>query len=320
MLLRFAAATAALVASLVAAPAMAQTAFPSKPIRIVVPFGAGSSTDTVTRIIGQALSQQLGSPVIIENKPGADGIIAGNDVKNAAPDGHTLIMGTNSPMSAAPNLQKTPPYDPRKDFTPITHVGNFSFFLIVHPSLPVKSLAELVAHAKTKKLNYGTGNTTAIVQTAELARALGIEMQHIPYKTEPPAVVDLLANRIDLMIVSYSTVASHVAEGKLRPILTTLEARSPLMPDAPTLAEAGQKPLSVGSWTGIFGPAGMPKPVVEKLSKALTDVLNKPEVREALAKQAFAVKTMTPDELAKYTAEQFERWGAAIKAAGIELQ
>ena len=145
-------------------------------------------------------------------------------------------------------------------------------------------------------------------------------MQHIPYKTEPPAVVDLLAGRIDLMLVSYSTVAAHVAEGKLRPILTTLEARSPLMPDAPTLTEVGYKPLAVGSWTGIFGPAKMPKDVVDKLAKALGEVLAKPEVRDQLTKQAFAIKAMSPEDLAAYTAQQFDAWGKAIRAAGIEQQ
>ncbi len=319
MMHRLIAAVGAIVVGLVG-PVAAQAPFPSKSIRIVVPFGAGSSTDTVTRIIGQALAAKLGSPVVVDNKPGADGIIGGNDVRNAAPDGHTLLMGTNSPMSAAPHLQKTPPYDPVKDFTAIGHVGNFSFFLIVHPSLPVKSLAELVTHAKTKKLNYGTGNTTSIVQTALLAQMAGLDMQHIPYKTEPPAVIDLLEGRIDLMLVSYSTVASHVQAGKLRPILTTLEARSPLMPEAPTLPEAGFKLLPVGSWTGLFGPAKLPKGVVDKLSDALLDVMSKPEVREQLTKQAFAIKTMPPEELAAYNASQFELWGKAIKAAGIEQQ
>ena len=193
---RFLALAAAL---LFTAPSFAQ--FPNKPIRVVVPFGAGSSTDIVMRIIAQPLSQALGQPIVVDNKPGADGIIAAVDVMKAAPDGHTIILATNSPLSAAPHLKKSLPYHPINDFTPIGFVGNYTFFIVVHPGVPAKTLGDLIEYARSNpgKLNYATGNTTSIVSTAMFATLARINMQHIPYKTEPPAVIDILSGQIHLM-------------------------------------------------------------------------------------------------------------------------
>src|SRR3954462_12037686 len=221
-----------------AAPAWAQ--YPSKPIRVLVPFGAGSSTDIVMRILAQPLSQSLGQPVVVENKPGADGAIAAAEAAKAAADGHTLLLATNSPMSAAPHLRKLP-YDALADFTPITLVGNYTFFVLVHPSVPAKPLQELISHARANpgKLNYGTGNTSGIVMTAMLTSQAGIDLVHVPYKSEPPAITDLVGGNIQVMISSYSTVLPFLRDGKLRPLVTTLPNRSPLMPEVPTIVEAG---------------------------------------------------------------------------------
>ncbi len=178
--------------------------FPSKPIRVVVPFGAGSSTDIIARTIGQPLSQVLGQPVIIENKPGGDGAVAAGDVRRAAGDGHTLLMATNSPLSVVPHLHKQPPYDAIADFTAISHVGYYTFIIVVNPAVPAKTLAELIAHAKANpgKVNYGSGNTGSIVSTALLTSLAGIDMLHVPYKTEPVAIPDLLAGQIHMMNAS----------------------------------------------------------------------------------------------------------------------
>ena len=303
---------------LAAAPALAQ--FPSKPVRMVVPFGAGSSTDIVARIIGQPLGQALGQPVVVENKPGADGIIAAQDVVKSAPDGHTIFLATNSPLSAAPHLKKNVPYQALNDFTPISFVGNYTFFIVVHPSVQAKNLAELIEFARKNpgKLNYASGNTTSIVSTAMFATLAKITMTHIPYKTEPPAITDLLSGQIHLMFSSYSTVAPHMREGKLRALVTTLPDRSPLMPDVPSIVEAGFPKFPIVPWAGMVGPAKMPKDAVERLNRELNAILKRPDVRESLAKQAFAARGSSVDELSTYLKEQFDVWGKAIRDANIQ--
>ena len=301
----------------VAAPAWAQ--YPSKPIRVLVPFGAGSSTDIVMRILAQPLGQSLGQPVVVENKPGADGAIAAAEVAKAPADGHTMMLGTNSPMSAGPHLRKVP-YDAIRDFTPISLVGNYTFFVLVHPSVPARTLQELIAYAKANpgKLNYATGNTSAIVMTAMLASQAGMDLVHVPYKSEPPAITDLLSGTIQLMISSYATVAPHMREGKLRPLVTTLPNPTTLMPDVPTIVEAGFPKFSVSPWAGMFGPARMPKDVTERLNRELNALIRRADVREALLKQAFDPKGSTVDEFNAYVKEQYDVWGRAIRDAGIQ--
>lgn len=322
---RFAAyllALAALAVVLSPAAALAQAPFPAKPLRVVIPFGAGSSTDIVARIVMQHVSQALGQAIVIDNKPGADGVIAALDVKKAAPDGYTLFFATNSPIASVLHLHKNLAYDPIADFTPIGHIGYYTFFVVVHPSLPAKSLAELVTHAKANagKTSYATGNTTGIVSTALLARLTDMKLLHIPYKTEPNAITDLLEGRVNMMISSYATVAPHIKDGKLRALLTTLPARSPLLPDVPSITEVGLPPFPVTPWTGLYGPAGMRAEVVARLNRELVTALMRPDVREQLDKQAFAVKPSTPAELAVITKEQIDVWGKAIRDAGIEAQ
>ena len=305
--------------ALLLAAGSAAAQFPSKPIRVVVPFGAGSSTDIVMRIIAQPLGQALGQPVVVENKPGADGAIAAVEVGKAAPDGHTLILGTNSPFSAAPHLRKNLPYDALADFTPVSFVGNYTFFVVVHPSVPARTLADLIGHARANpgKLNYATGNTSSIVMTAMLASQANMQLVHIPYKTEPPAITDLLSGQIQLMISSYSTVAPHLREGKLRALVTTLPDRSALLPDVPSIVEAGFPKFSVSPWAGMFGPGRMPRETTQRINRELNAVLARADVRENLAKQAFAPKGSTVDEFTRYVKEQYDIWGKAIREAGI---
>ena len=300
--------------------ASAGAQYPSKPVRMVVPFGAGSSTDIVARIIGQPLGQALGQPIVVENKPGADGIIAAQDVVKAAADGHTIFLATNSPLSAAPHLKKNVPYHALNDFTPISFVGNYTFFIVVHPSVPAKTLAELIDFARKNpgKLNYASGNTTSIVSTAMFATLAKISMTHIPYKTEPPAITDLLSGQIHLMFSSYSTVAPHLREGKIRALVTTLPERSPLIADVPSIVEAGFPKFPIVPWAGMVGPAKMPKEVVERLNRELNTVLKRPEVRESLAKQAFAARGSSTDEFGAYVKEQLDVWGKAIRDANIQ--
>jgi len=306
-----------LAALIAAAPAWAQ--YPSKPIRVLVPFGAGSSTDIVMRILAQPLGQALGQPVVVENKPGADGAIAAAEVAKAPADGHTLMLGTNSPMSAGPHLRKVP-YDAIRDFTPISLVGNYTFFVLVHPSVPARTLQELITYAKANpgKLNYGTGNTSGIVMTGMLTSQAGIDLVHVPYKSEPPAITDLVGGNIQVMISSYSTVLPFLRDGKLRPLVTTLPNRSPLMPEVPTIVEAGFPKFSVSPWAGVFGPARMPKDVSERLNRELNTLIKRTDVRESLLKQAFDPKGSSVEEFNTYVREQYDIWGKAIRDAGIQ--
>jgi len=308
----------ALVVGLLAAGAAAAQ-FPSKPIRMLVPFGAGSSTDIVMRILAAPLGQALGQPVVVENKPGADGAIAAAEVAKAPADGHTLILGTNSPFSAVPHLRKSAPYDALADFTPVTLVGNYTFFVVVHPSVPARTLRELIAYARANpgKLNYGTGNTSSIVMTAMFATLANIDLVQVPYKSEPPAVTDLLGGNIQLMIVSFAPVAPHLREGKLRPLITTLPGRSPLMPEVPSIIEAGLPRFPIEPWAGILGPAKMPKEVVERVNRETNALLKRADLRESLLKQAFQPRGMSTGEFAAYTRQQYELWGRAIRDAGI---
>jgi len=294
--------------------------YPSKPVRFIVPFGAGSSTDIVARIVAQPLGAALGQPIVVENRPGADGAIAAEQTARAAPDGHTLFLATNSPLSATPHLKKKLPYDALADFTPVSLVGRYTFFIVVNPAVPANTLQELIGYARANpgKLNYGTGNTTSIVSTALFATLSGINIVHVPYKTEPPAVTDLISGQIQLMISSYSTVAPHIREGKLRGLVTTLDARSPLLPDVPTIVEGGMAKFPIVSWAGMFGPARLPPEIVRRLNGEVTAILNRPDVKEQLARQAFAGAGSSPDELAAFTKEQYEMWGKAIRDAGIQ--
>jgi tripartite-type tricarboxylate transporter receptor subunit TctC len=295
-------------------------AFPNKPIKIVVPFPAGSATDAIARVIGASVSSAIGQPVLVENKAGADGAIAGSEVVRAAPDGYTLLMATNSPMAAAPAMKKNPPYDPVTDFTPISDIGRYTFFIVVHPSVPAKTVAELVAFAKAKpgELNYATGNTTGIVSMALFNALGGVKMTHVPYKGEPQALTDLVSGRVQVMVVSSGTSLPHIREGRLRAIAVTLDKRSPALPDVPTIVEAGMPQFRLTSWAAVFGPAKMPRDVVERLNREFVAAIGRPDVQQAMEKQAFMLQGSTPEQLGALVKEQFESYKSTMKIAGIE--
>lgn len=318
---RILAAIVAAVALWLPAAAGAQ-AYPSRPIRFVLPFGAGSATDALARIAGQELEQTLGQPIIIVPKPGADGALSAGEVKRAAPDGYTFLFGTNSPLAVAPNMLKEPPYDVMADFTPVTYLGDNTFFLVVHPSLPVKTVAELVAFAKASPtpLNYATGNTYAFVSMAMFAKANGIKLEAVRYKSEPDAMTDLLSGRVQLMNGTSTSTIPHVKAGRLRALSTSFPERSPLMPDLPSFVEAGQKPFPIGPWFALVGPAGLPPEIVATMNKAMSAALAKPSVVEQMQRHGFIPKSSTPEVLAKYMKEQLGVWKAVLKDAGIEPQ
>ena len=299
---------------------IATAQYPAKPIRLIVPFPPGGAAELGARIFTHPLSQALGQPIIIETKPGADGAIAADATIKSAPDGYTLFYATNTAFSWLPAVRKTPPYDPLHDFTPVSMIGQFGFFLFSHPSVPAKNLAELLTYIRANpgKLNYGSGNSTSMVATAQLAIQENLQVVHIPYKGDGPLSIDLIGGRVQMAFATPGTLAPQVKEGRLRVLATMLPSRNPLLPDAPTMTEAGLPPIPITPWGGIFGPAKMPKEIAERLSRELIAVLQRTEVREAFGKLAFEPRGSTPEELTTFVKEQGELWRRAIRQAGIQ--
>jgi len=309
---------AAIAAALLAGVAGAQ--YPNKPIRLIVPFPPGGAAELGARIYAQPLGQALGQPVVIETKPGADGAIAAEAAMKAAPDGYTLFYATYTAFSWLPAVRKNPPYDPVADFTPVSLVGQFGFFIFTHPSVPANNIAELLAYIRANpgKLNYGSGNSTSMLATAQLVQQEKLDVVHIPYKGDGPLSVDLLGGRVQFAIATPGTAAPQVREGKLKVLATLLPSRSALLPEAPTLAEAGLRPLSITPWGGVFGPAHMPKEIVGRVGRELVVVLKRPDVREAFQKLAFEPRGSTPEELAAFVKEQAEVFRRVVAEVGIK--
>ena len=272
-----------------------QAAYPDRPITLVVPFPAGATTDTVARVVSQAASIELGQPIVVDNKPGAEGQVAAQDVVRAAPDGYRLLLGTSGNLSLVPALRKKPPYDVLTDFTPVADVGRFSFFLYVHPSVPAKTLKEFLDYAKANpgKMSYGTGNNTGVVAFSHFNTLNGLDLTHVPYKGEPPAMLDLIAGRTQAMIGT-TIGAPYMRDGKLRALVTINAQRNSLLADVPTLRESGMRDLEIVPWAGLVGPAGLPRDVVTRLNKAFVAALNKPEVRAQMDRLGFPLTPSTP--------------------------
>jgi tripartite-type tricarboxylate transporter receptor subunit TctC len=312
----------ALAFGLAAFPRLARAAeaYPSRPITIVVPFGAGSGTDIATRVIAQPLGVALNQNIVVDNRPGANGGIAATYVAKAAPDGYTLLMSTNSPHSSNPALLKNLAYDPVKDFAPITRIGSFTLMLVVNPAVPVKSLAELIAYAKANpgRLAYASGNTSGILAGETLKHWAGLDILHVPYKSVPPALNDVIGGRVALAFSDLTPVLPHVASGALRPIGVTRLRRSTLLPDLPTFDESGLKDFEVESWAGLFAPAGTPDEIVARLNRETRKIVESPQDKAQIAQIGFEVFGSTPEELAAFVKDQLVRTSRMVKDAGIE--
>ncbi|MBR0723179.1 Bug family tripartite tricarboxylate transporter substrate binding protein [Bradyrhizobium manausense] len=296
--------------------------WPSRNITLVLPFAAGSGTDTTTRLISQHLSQALGVGIVIENKAGANGMIAATYVARAAPDGYTLLVTTNTTHSANPYLLKSLTYDPMKDFTPIARTGDLPFMLVVHPDVPAKTVAELVAYGKANpgKLSYASGSSSAIVSGATFAHNAGLDLLHVPYKSSPPALNDVMGGRVSMMFVDVLTGLPHVQGNALRALAVTTKDRTPLIPSLPSMQEAGVPDFDISSWQGYFGPAGMPKEIVIRLNAEIRKIVEKPEIRTPLATLGMDAFSGTPEELGTFVNEQLMLWERLIRDAGIEKQ
>ena len=318
---RFANAVLALLLALCAMPVLSQP-YPSKPIRFIVGFPPGGSADPTTRIMGQALSEQLGQPFLVENRPGADSAIAAQQLAAMPPDGYTLMFASNSAMTAAVALRKQPMYDPLTDFTPISMVGRATIFLYVHPSVPAKNLGEFVAYVRANpgKLNYGTGNPLSILYTQQLLSAKGLTMHHVPYKGEGPLNPDILTGRVHVSFLSTGTAVSYAKDGRLRPLAVLLKNRSPLLPEVPTIDEAGAPEVTVRQWAGIYGPAKLPRPIVERLNKEINAALKRPDVIEKLLSYGYSPEGSTPERLLEINREDLSLWRRLVKEAGIPLE
>ncbi|NYI00800.1 Bug family tripartite tricarboxylate transporter substrate binding protein [Cupriavidus plantarum] len=311
---------AGLPALLAATPASAADAWPSRPLRLVVPFAAGSGTDAVARIAAKELGDALGQNVVVDNRPGANGAIAAELVAQAAPDGYTLFMTTNTTHSANPSLMKKLPYDPIKDFTPVARMGNLPFMLVINPKLPVNSVAELIAYAKSHPgMSYASGNSTGIVSGATLGRMAGIDLLHVPYKSTPPAMTDVIAGQVPMMFVDVAAGIANVKAGKMRALAVTTAQRSRLLPDLPPIGDTpGLKGFDITSWNGVFAPARTPQPIVERLNRELTKIAGSKDVAprfEALGFEAFG---QTPQQFASFVNSELVKWTRLVKDAGIQ--
>jgi len=295
--------------------------FPSRPITFVAVFGAGSASDTVCRIIGDALGKELNQSVVVEPRPGADGALAATYVARSAPDGYTLMLATNSPLSADPHLIKVS-YDPIKDFAPVTRVGSFTLMVVVNPSLPIHSLAEMVSYAKANpgKLSFASGNTAGIVALATINHWAGTDIVHVPYKTTPPALQDVIAGRVSMMLADFTTASPHVKAGSVRAIAVSRIKRSSLYPELPTIDESGLTGFNLDTWAGFVAPAKTPPAVVTKLNGALRKVIDSPDVQAKFRNVGFEGFSSTPEELGDYIKVQLGMWGKMVKDAGIGVE
>ncbi|OZI48291.1 Bug family tripartite tricarboxylate transporter substrate binding protein [Bordetella genomosp. 4] len=300
----------------------AQAAYPEKPITLIVPFPAGSGTDAVGRIFAAELGQILGQQVIVENKPGANATIAAQFVARAKPDGYTLFVTTNTSHSAAPFLMKNVPYDPVKDFTPIARGGNLPFLLVANPKQPYTTVKELIDYARKNpgKVTYASGNSTGIVAGGTLAHRAGIDILHVPYKGTPQALTDLVGGQVNIMFTDLASGLPFVQSGQLRALAVSTAERSTIVPDLPSMREAGVSDFDLNSWNGYFGPAGLPPEIVTKLNAAINQIVNKPDVRKRLADLGFDAFSGTPESFAAFVSEQRDLWGKLIKDAGIQAQ
>lgn len=309
----------AITICMAAGAALAQ--YPSRPIRFIIGFPPGGSADPATRILGSALSEQMRQPVVVDNRPGADGAISAELAMRAPPDGHTLLFGSVNSMTAAVALRKVPAYDPARDFTPVSMMGRATQFLYIHPGVPAKTLSEFIVHAKANpgKLICGIPNALSGFQYIQFARATGTEVLHVPYKGEGPVTPDLLTGRLHSSINSSGTAIVLHKEGKLRALAVMLKNRSPLLPDVPTIDEAGVPQVTVRHWAGVFGPAKLPGEIVARLNKEINMALGRGDVREKFLLFGYAIEGSTPEELAAISRNDLVQWRKLAKEANVPL-
>jgi tripartite-type tricarboxylate transporter receptor subunit TctC len=314
------AACALTATALCATPALAQEPnWPTRPLRIIVPFGPGSGNDIVARLVGEHLTRALGQPVVVDNRAGGNGTIGADAAARAAPDGYTLFVTTNTTQAAAPSLMKKINYDPVKDFAPIGRIANTPAMLVVHPSLPVKTVAELIALAKSRpgKLTYASGSAGTLVPGAMLTSMAGIDMLHVPYKSIPLGINDVIAGQVDMMFTDMATGTPQVKGGKLRALGVSSLTPVPALPDVPPIAQS-IKGFELLAWYAMYAPAGTPAPVVERLNRELRAFVGNPATQERMTTLGLQPVTSTPQELADFGRSELAKWTRLIQQAGIQ--
>ncbi|MEO8741092.1 MAG: tripartite tricarboxylate transporter substrate binding protein [Casimicrobiaceae bacterium] len=309
--------------ALTAASALAQS-YPSKPIRIIVPFPPGGAVDFYARVVQEPLSEALGQPVVIDNRAGASGMIGADLVAKAAPDGYTLLLGNIASLAINVGIYPKMPYDPVRDFTPIMHTVDVNYVLVVHPSVPVNSVAELVAYAKANpgKLSYGSAGSGSMPHLAtELMKSLtGTDLVHVPYKGGGPMVTDLLGGSVQLVIADQANLMPHVKTGRLRALAVASPKRSAIYPELPTIAEGRLAGYEAIAWQGLVGPAGMPPEVVKRLNQALAKVMAMPAVRERLIGGGLDPVVDTPEEFGRFIRSEIGKWSKIAKDVGAKAE
>ncbi len=307
------------LAALFTLPAAAQT-FPAKPITLIVPFAAGSATDQLARALGQSITAETKQPVVVDNRAGAGGMIAEQASARSAPDGYSVLITTNTTHAAAEHLYKKMPYDPVKDFQPITGLGKGGQVLVVKADAPYKTVADLLAKARKEpgKLSFGSGSSSSRVAGEMFKQLSNTDILHVPYKSNPLAVTDLLGGQIDMMITDTATGLPQIKGGKLRALGVSTAKRIELLPEVPTIDEAGVKGYDMGYWFAAYVPAGTPPAVVAHLHTLLVNGTKSPAAVSFFRDTGVAAWTTTPEELAKFQASETQKWGKVIKAAGIE--
>jgi len=306
-----------------ASAALAQT-YPNKPIRIIIAQAPGSATDVISRVVANRLQESLGQPVVIEARPGAGGAVGTEAAARSAPDGYTLFMANNSTHGSNPALYAKLPYDAVNDFAPITLVAAVPYVLVVDPALPVKSVQDLIALAKSKpgKMNYASaGNGSTHQFCGELLKSMsGIDVLHIPYKGSPPAIAGLLGGEVSLMFANLTDIGSQIRSGKVKALAVTVTRRASLLPEVPTMAEAGLPGFDIGSWFGLLAPAGTPAPIVSRLNAETVKVLGRADVQSTLGAQGLELVPGSPEQFAAHIKSEIAKFTRIAKAAGIKAE
>ena len=308
--------------SLVLASAFAHAqSWPTRPVKMIVSFPAGGPTDVMTRVVSDKLARALGQPVVVENKPGAGGSIGADFVAKSAPDGYTILMATGSTHSVGPYLQKLP-YDPARDFTPVTYVGYATNILLVSPKLGVSNVRELIAYAKQEpgRLTYATSGIGSVAHlTAEMFAAMaGVQLTHVPYKGTQLSINDMISGQVGILFDNVMTAKPHVESGRLKGIAVSSRERSALVPDIPTVAESGLAGFESSNWFGVFGPAGLPRPVVDRLDAELNRLLADPAIRERFHTLGFEVTGGHPADLTAIMGSEARKWSKVIEEAHVK--
>ncbi|HSQ03826.1 MAG TPA: tripartite tricarboxylate transporter substrate binding protein [Burkholderiales bacterium] len=298
--------------------------YPMRPIRFVVPFAPGGSTDTLARTIGQKLSTSLGEQVVVDNRSGANGMIGMQIVATAPPDGYTIVLGYIANLAIDPSLYKKLPYDPIRDYAPITQLAESPNILAAHPSVPVKSFKELLAYVRThpRQLNFASSSVGSVGHlTGELLNQLaGIDLQHVPYKGSGQAVIDLVAGQVQLMFSGMSSVMPHIKSGRLKALAVTGAQRSPAVPDVPTIAESGFPGFEATAWYGVLAPPRTPRAVVMRLHDEIVKALALPDVKERLQGVGFEIVGSTPEQFGAYMKSEITKWAKVVKASGAKAE